>query len=48
MEWGENRREREREREADYGSEGQSIGDNQKWRGLRNDFWKGHPGISYQ
>jgi hypothetical protein len=56
MEWGVSRRERERERErerkrergADYGSEGQSIVENQKWRGFRNDFWKIHPNISNQ
>jgi hypothetical protein len=39
MERGVNRRDRERERkrEADEGSERWSLGDNLKWRGLRND-----------
>jgi len=39
----ESRRERERKRETDRESEGWSIGDNCKWRGLRNDHWKRHP-----
>ncbi len=31
---------RERKRGADWASERRSIGENQKWRGLRNDCWK--------
>ncbi len=36
---------RERERGADYGSERQSLGENLKWRGLRNDLLKRHLSI---
>ncbi len=37
------KRENERQREADKGSERQSIEVNMKWRGLRNDSWKRTP-----
>ncbi len=31
------KKEKERQREADKGSERQSVGENKKWCGLRND-----------
>ncbi len=37
------KRGRERKKEADGGSEGRSIGENQKWCGLINDCWKKTP-----
>ncbi len=37
---------REGEREADKRSEGWGLGENLKWRGLREDRWKRHLSIS--
>jgi hypothetical protein len=42
------KRGRERKREADYGSERWSIGENHKQSGLINDRWKRHLSISNQ
>jgi hypothetical protein len=39
------KRGRGRKREADKGSERQSLGENLKQRGLRNDGWKRHLSI---
>jgi hypothetical protein len=52
MEAGKNRagsklkRGRERKRKADKGSRRWSVGENQKWYGLRNDRWKRHLSFS--
>ncbi len=37
------KRERDRQRGVDLGGERRSIGENMKWRGLRNDHWKKTP-----
>ncbi len=42
------KRERKRKREADKGGERQSLGENLKWCGLRNDHRKRHLSISDQ